>query len=125
MQTWSKLHGWSDIRGQYKSRMTKGGGILGNDFKISFIEQEYGIKTKTASSGDPLKNATMEQIRQVLGNIVRTYNLQGTYTDDDDLWIGILVSADFSLRATYHHTKKQYGPISFWARHDPPNQSYS
>ena len=50
--------------------------LLGHEFKRSLIEQKYRIKTKPDSSGNPQVNATIEKINQVLGNIVRTNNLQ-------------------------------------------------
>ena len=70
-------------------------------------EQEYGIKTKPDSSGNPQANVTMERIHQLLGNIVRTYNLQETYVDDAEPCMGILATEDFSVRSTYHRTKQK------------------
>ena len=37
--------------------------------------------------------------------LVRTYNLQETYVDDADLWMGILVAEAFAVHSTYHRTK--------------------
>ena len=71
------------------------------------VEQEYGIKTKHASSVNPQANATIEIIHQVLGNIVNSYNLQETYIDYSDPWMGILAAVVFSLRSTYHQTKRK------------------
>ena len=70
----------------------QGGELLGNGFKSILIEQQYGIKTKPASPGNTQANTTIEIIHQVLGNIVRTYNLQEKYVDDADPWMGILVA---------------------------------
>ena len=39
----------------------------------------------------------LERIYQVLGNLVRTYNIKETYVDYDDLWSGILASEAFSI----------------------------
>ena len=50
-------------------------------------------------------NEIVERLHQVLGNLVRTYNLQETYVDDADPWMGILVAAAFAVRSTYHKTK--------------------
>ena len=86
------------------------------------IEQENGIKTKSASSGNPQANATIDRIYQILGNLVRTYNLQETYVDNAEPWIGILAAAHSSVRIMYHWTKKNPGPVSVWVRHDTPNQ---
>ena len=66
------------------------------------IESEYGIKTDPDSTRNPQSNAIIEIIHQVLRNLVCTYNLQETYVDDTDLWIGILAAADFSLSSMYH-----------------------
>ena len=82
-----------------------GGECLGHEFKIFFIENKYGIKTKPNSSGNPQDNSIIYIINQVLGNIVQTYNLQGKYVDDTDLSMGILVAAAFVVRSTYHSTK--------------------
>ena len=70
------------------------------------IAQEYGIKIKPASSGNLQAKSTIEIIHQVLGNIVRTYNLQEIYVDDSDSWMGILAAAAFAVRSTYHRTKQ-------------------
>ena len=47
----------------------------------------------------------MELIHQVLSNIVRTYNIQETYVDEADPWMGILAAAYFAVQSTYHQTK--------------------
>ena len=49
----------------------------------------------------------MERIHQVLGNVVRTYNLQETYVYDADPWMGILSTADFAVQIMYHQTKQK------------------
>ena len=50
--------------------------LLSHKFKSIIIEQEYGIKMKPTLSGNPQENATIKKIHQLVGNIVRTYNLQ-------------------------------------------------
>ena len=55
--------------------------FLGHEFKNILIENEYVIKTKLDSPGKPQENAIMEIIYQVLGNLLRIYNLQETYVD--------------------------------------------
>ena len=83
------------------------GYFIGHKFKISMIEQEYGIKMKPDSPGNPQANATIEIIHQVLGNLLLAYNQQETYLDDADPWIGILAASAFAVRSTYHQTKKK------------------
>ena len=70
------------------------------------IENEYGIKTKPASSGNQKANATIERLHQILGNLVRTYNLQETYVDDTHPFMVILAAVDFEVQYTYHQREK-------------------
>ena len=86
----------------------QGGEFLGREFKNSLIENEYGIKTKPASPGNPQANTIIERTHQVLGNLIHTYNLQETYVDDADLYMGILAAAAFAVRSTYHGTQEKY-----------------
>ena len=69
------------------------------------MENEYDIKTKPFSPGNPQLNATIEIIHQVLGNLVRTYNPQETHVDDADPFMGILAAADFEVQSTHQRTK--------------------
>ena len=71
------------------------GEFLCHEFKSGLIEKEYGIKTNPYYSGNPQVNANIERIHQVLGNLVRTYNLHGKYVDDAEPWMGILAAASF------------------------------
>ena len=34
-------------------------------------------------------------------------NLQETYVDDAETWMGILATEDFAVRSTYHRTKQK------------------
>ena len=78
------------------------------------IENEYSIKTKPALPGSPQANVIVEIIHQVIGNLLRTYNLQETYVYDADPWMGILAAAAFAVRSTYHMTKyKTPGQLVF------------
>ena len=58
--------------------------------------------------------AILEIIHQVLGKLVCTYNIQETYVDDADPWMGILSAAAFVVISMYHTTKgKSPGQIVF------------
>ena len=46
-------------------------------------------------------------MNQVLGNLIRSFNLHDTYVDETDPWMVILATAAFAVRATYHHTFKK------------------
>ena len=42
---------------------------------------------------------------KALGNLVRYYNMQETYVDDAESWMGILAAAAFAVQSTYHWNK--------------------
>ena len=69
------------------------------------IEIEYGIKSNPDYSGNPQAKSIIEIIHQVLGNLVRIYNLQETYVDEAEPRMGIFVPTDFDVRYTYHSIK--------------------
>ena len=75
--------------------------------KIFLIENKYGIKNKPASPDNPQANAIIEIIHQVLGNLAHTYNIQETYIDDADQWMGILAAVAFAELSIYHSTKRK------------------
>ena len=78
------------------------------------IGNEYGIKTKTTSPGNLQENAIVERIYQVIGNLLRTYNLHETYVYDADQWMGILSAVDFVVQSRYHRINgKSPGQIVF------------
>ena len=117
---WLDLYPWP-----VKITYDRGREFLSHEFKICLIEQYYRLETKPAYSGNPQENTTIERIHQVIGNHICSYNLQETYVDDSDPWMGI-ISADF-LRHGVHTNglNKKSSPIGFWVIHNTPNQSYS
>ena len=74
---------------------------------------EYGITAKPSTSEDSMSNAVLERIHQVLGNLVRTFNISTqTYVDEDYLWTGILAAAEFEITWT-NNSQKGYSPGQF------------
>ena len=56
----------------------------------------------------------IERVHQTIGNIIRTFELQENYLDEDDPWKGILSATAFAVRATYHTTlQKSPGQLVF------------
>ena len=47
-------------------------------------------------------NSILERIHQVIANFVRMFDLQNTYLDEDEPWLGILAATDFAVQITYH-----------------------
>ena len=92
--------------------------FIGHEFRKSLIEMEYRITTKTSTSGNPTSNALLERIHQVLGNLVRTFNISTqTYVNKYEPWTGILSAAEFEIRSTTNR-KKGYSPGQLIFGHD-------
>ena len=87
---------------------------IGHNFRKSLIETEYGITAKPRTSGNPMSNAILEQFNQVLGNLVRNFNIQQTYVDENDPWTGILAAAAFSISSKTNGKNVQSGPTDIW-----------
>ena len=64
----------------------QGSQFIGNEFRKSLIETEYGITDKPSTSRNPTSNAILECINQFLGNIVWIFNIKETHVDEDDPW---------------------------------------
>ena len=69
-------------------------------FRKSLIEIEYGITAKPDTLVDTMSNAVLEQIRQVLGNLVRTFNISQSYVDENYPWMGVFAAAAFAICST-------------------------
>ena len=88
----------------------QGNGFFGHDIIKPLIEMEYTITSKPSTSGNPMSNAVLEMIQQVLGNLVRTFNIStNTYVDRHDPQTGILAAAEFVLFSTTNR-QKGYSP---------------
>ena len=73
--------------------------------KSGRLGMDQVINTKPDSPVNPQANEIIERIHQVIGNLAHIYNLQETYVDDADPWMGILAASSFAVRSTYHKTK--------------------
>jgi transposase InsO family protein len=78
------------------------GSFVGAEFQAML--NDYGIKRKPITVRNPQANAIVERVHQVIGNIIRTFELQTNYLDEDDPWKGILSATAFAIRCTYHTT---------------------
>ena len=91
----------------------RGSEFIGKDFK-QMIKRDYGIKGKPITVRNPQANATVERVHQVIGNIIRTFELEDNYLDEDDPRKGILSATAFAVRSTYHTTlQKSPGQLVF------------
>ena len=93
--------------------MERGSEFIGHDFR-DMIKNDYGIKAKPITTRNPQANAIVERVHQTIGNIIRTFELQDNYLDEEDPWAGILSATAFAIRSTYHTTlQKTPGQLVF------------
>ena len=78
------------------------------------IKDDYWIKNKPITVRNHQANAIVERIHQVIANIIRTFELEDNYLDEDDPWKGILSATAFAVRSTFHTTlRKTPGQLVF------------
>jgi hypothetical protein len=46
----------------------------------------------------------VERVHQIIGNIIRTFELESNYLDEEDPWKGILSATAFAVQSTFHTT---------------------
>ena len=61
---------------------------------------EYGITVKPSTLVNPISDAILKHIHQVLRNLVLTCNITQTYDDKYDAWSGILAASAFVILST-------------------------
>ena len=81
----------------------RGSEFIGQDFQ-KMIKEDYGVKAKPITVRNPQANAIVERVHQVIGNIIRTFELETNYLDEVDPWKGILSATAFAVRSTFHTT---------------------
>jgi hypothetical protein len=80
----------------------------GSEFKNVFDEmrKNYGMKKRITTAYNPQANGIIERVHLVLGDALRTFELQEKEMDINDPWSSFLASAAFAIRSTYHTTLK-------------------
>ncbi len=61
-------------------------------------------QTQTYNGAQSQSNAICKRVHQVIGNIIRTFELQTNYLDEGNPWKGILSATAFAIRCTCHTT---------------------
>ena len=100
-QEWFSRYPWPTM-----VTFDRGSEFIGQDFQ-HMIKNDYGIKPKPITVRNPQANAIVERVHQVIGNIIRTFELENNYLDETDPWKGILSATAFAVRSTFHTTLKQ------------------
>jgi hypothetical protein len=62
------------------------------------------MKKRVSTAYNPQANGIVERVHLVLGDALRTFELQERELDVDDPWSSFLASAAFAIRSTYHTT---------------------
>ena len=81
----------------------RGSEFIGPSFQ-ELIKEVYQIKVKPTTVKNPQANSILERIHQVLGNMIRTFELEERDINEDDPWTGILNAVAWAVRSTYHTT---------------------
>ena len=77
-QQWLTRYPWPT-----RVTMDKGSEFVSHEFK-RMLKKDYGLYTKYITVRNPQANAIIERIHQTIGNIIRTFELQDNYLDEDD-----------------------------------------
>jgi hypothetical protein len=48
------------------------------------IKEDFAIKAKPITVRNPQANAIVKRVHQVIGNIIRTFELESNYLDEED-----------------------------------------
>jgi transposase InsO family protein len=78
----------------------------GSECKSVFKEicDNLGIKCIPTTSYNPQGNSITERIHQVMGNMLRAFELEERELDPDDPWNELLHACAFGIRSTFHTT---------------------
>jgi hypothetical protein len=88
------------------------------------------MKKKRSLEYNPQSNGIIERVHQVLGDMLRTFQLEERELNNDDPWSEFLAAIGYAIRCTYHTTleatpaqlvfgRDMFLPISFeanWAK---------
>ena len=68
------------------------------------MTHNYGLERKNTTNYNPQANGVVERVHAVMGDILRTFELEERELDEDNPWGEFLSSCAFAIRATYHTT---------------------
>jgi hypothetical protein len=80
----------------------------GSHFKKYFTEliMNYGLERKSSTEYNPQSNGVIERVHQVLGNALRSFELEERELDPTNPWDEFHTSVAFAIRSTHHTTLK-------------------
>ena len=85
----------------------RGGEFVGHFFERN-LREEYGIKLKLITTANPQANAIVERVHQVIGNMLRAFDLEDCYLlpPPMDPLEGIISAISFAIRSTWSTTMR-------------------
>jgi transposase InsO family protein len=66
--------------------------------------ENLGIQCSPTTSYNPQVNSIIERIHQVIGNMLRAFELEYGELDPDDPWNEFLQACAFTIMSTFHTT---------------------
>ena len=78
----------------------------GKEYKATFAQmcKNMGIKAKKSLKYNPQSNGIVERVHQVIGDMLRTFELEDQELDPEDPFGGFLTVVGYAIRSTYHTT---------------------
>ena len=78
----------------------------GDEFKWLFEElcENFGLTSKNTTDYNLQCNSALERVHQVLGNALRTFELEEQELDDENPWEPFMTAVAYAIRSTYHTT---------------------
>ena len=68
------------------------------------MRKNYGMKKRRSTEYNPQSNGIVERVHQVLGDMLRTFELEERELDPDNPWSEFLTAVGYAIRSTYHTT---------------------
>jgi hypothetical protein len=80
----------------------RGGEFTGQFFRES-LREEYGIELRLITTANPQSNAVVERIHQVIGNMLRSFDVENCYLlpPPHDPFAGLISAIAFAIRSTW------------------------
>ena len=78
----------------------------GNEFNLYFADlcKNFNLKKCKSGAWNPQANAILERVHQVLGNCLRTFDLEEADLSDDNPFDEFLAATAYAIRSTVHTT---------------------
>ena len=78
----------------------------GNEYKATFKQmcRNMGIEEKPSLEYNPQSNGIVERVHQVLGDMIRTFELEEQDLNERDPFKEMLTLVGYAIRSTYHTT---------------------